>query len=176
MFCGGKNHQTSIPWRACTLFGFNKCWWVSEWVGEYEQKDLTSETSNKLTWESGLGTGKEEGLSVYTLLFRFFRWLHATLWSLFWKQSRCFKSMLKWEQEHKGTSKIKDANLWLTPLSQHLGKERETHLRMKVIRTSWGHRDHARGPSQPNPGAGWALKVKIEDGILRSLLWYVLRA
>lgn len=47
---------------------------------------------------------------------------------------------------------------------------------MKVIRKSRGHKDHARGPSQSNPGAGWAVKVKIEDDILRSLLRYVLRA
>lgn len=59
-------------------------------MGKYGQKDLTSETSNKLTWKSGVGTGKEEGVSN-AFLFRFFRWLRATLWSLFQKQSRCFK-------------------------------------------------------------------------------------
>lgn len=36
-------------------------------MGEYGQKDLTSETSSKLTWESGVDTGKEEGVST---LFR----------------------------------------------------------------------------------------------------------
>lgn len=37
-------------------------------MGEYGQKDLTSETSNKLTWESGLAQGKKEGLSTLLCL------------------------------------------------------------------------------------------------------------
>lgn len=38
-------------------------------MGEYGQKDLTSETSSKLTWESGVDTGKEGFSDGYVQLY-----------------------------------------------------------------------------------------------------------
>lgn len=59
---------------------------------------------------------------------------------------------LQKEQGGKGTSKKKYVNLWLSPLSQHLGGGKKAHSRMKDIREFCRDTNPARGPTQENPG------------------------